>query len=139
MSLHLDTAIALAAAAVLLGAAAVVYLLRPLFDELNRLVRRVGLSGASPETRALGCHVEGRVVGRFRPLPGGEEAVGRVFARGETWNACCPVSVAADLDDGDPVWIEYADHLRVVVLGKRTGSSDRRAETQLRDRDGGSG
>ena len=118
----LDVLVLLAIVAVLLAAGAIAILVRPLFDALNVAMRRVGLAGASPESRTIGAHGEGRVVGQFELLPGENLAEGKVFVKGETWNAFCPAELAAQLSEGDRVCIAYDRGLIVTVLGRAGGS-----------------
>lgn len=101
-----------------IGLAIVAWLTLPLSDLLNRVFRSVGLAGPSPDTRAVGGRAVGRVDEAFEVRPGEESGFGTVFVGGETWTARCPASLAATLEPGDAVQVEYDSSLVVIVKGR---------------------
>jgi hypothetical protein len=107
--------LAVAALVVVLVAA---WLMLPLSDLLNALVRRIGLAGPSPRTRTIGMHNHGTICEPFEPSHDGKTAVCKVFVKGEIWNAHCDVSLAQHLVEGDEVEIIYDQELSVTIVQK---------------------
>ena len=106
----------LAALAVMLAAS--LTLSMPLADVINIVLRRVGLAGAYAGSRSIGGRGVGVVDETFTVAPDGTRAEGRLFVKGELWNARCDPSVAGDLARGDEVEFLYDEDLTVKVIGK---------------------
>jgi len=105
-------------------AAICAYSVLPLSDIVNALLRRVGLAGPSPESRAVGVHALGTVDGGFTIRDGEDVGVGRVVVKGEIWDAVCSSGLAPSLSEGDTVDIVYNDDLTVTVVGKSRRTID---------------
>jgi len=90
----------------------------PLADVINSLLRKIGLAGAYKGSRSIGGRGVGVVDETFTVVPDGTRAEGRLFVKGELWNARCDPSVAADLARGDEVEFRYDEDLTVNVVGK---------------------
>ncbi len=90
----------------------------PLIDGLNVLLRKIGLARASPETRASGQEHVGEVTHEFSWDPNVGKATGKVFVKGEIWNAECQPDLVDALPAGTRVRVLYEEDLLVRVLGK---------------------
>lgn len=85
---------------------------------IERLLRALGFSGESAPRTADKEPAVARVVEPFR-LDGEEPmAVGRVFLRGETWNAHADPSLAGELSVNDLVEVVHQSGLHVRVVRK---------------------
>jgi membrane protein implicated in regulation of membrane protease activity len=93
-------------------------LMLPVSEWLNGLFRKVGLAGPWRGSRTVGIHGLGTVDGAFAVREGEEVGLGRVYVKGELWNAICPSRLAPSLRDGDTVEIVYNDDLTVTVVQK---------------------
>lgn len=93
-------------------------LMLPASEWLNALFRRLGLAGPWSGSRTVGTHGLGTVDGTFTVRAGDEVGLGRVYVKGELWNAVCPSGLAASLREGDTVEIVYNDDLTVTVVRK---------------------
>lgn len=108
---------------VLAALAVAAYLLLPLTDWFNEAMRRIGLAGPSPDSRATGVRAVGRVASPFVRRPGESRANGKIHVGGEIWDAECEPDLAGNLHEGDRVEVVYNDDLTVTVLpeSRRTG------------------
>ena len=102
----------------LVALAASARLMLPLSEFLNGLFRRIGLAGPWRGSRTVGIHGLGTVDGEFAVREGEEVGLGRVYVKGELWNAICPSRLASSLREGDTVEIIYNDDLTVTVVQK---------------------
>jgi len=93
-------------------------LMLPLSEWLNGILRRIGLAGPWRGSRTVGIHVLGTVDGTFTVREGEEVGLGRVYVKGELWNAVCTSQLSPSLRDGDTVEIVYNDDLTVTVVQK---------------------
>lgn len=93
------------------------YMALPLSDLLNLTLRRIGLAGPSPSTRVVGNRVAAKAASRFRCRHHGAVAAGKVFVKGEIWDAVCALPLASEIRKGDDLEVVYNDDLTVTVVG----------------------
>ena len=94
------------------------WLSMPLADAVNMMLRRIGLTGPGRGSRSIGGHGIGLVDEEFRMMPGGDRAEGKLFVKGELWNARCAPAVASTLRRGDEVEFVYNEDLTLTVIEK---------------------
>ena len=109
----------IAIVAALIPLAIALYLSAPLADVINAALRRIGLAGPSPDSRAIGVHATGIVDEPFEVREGEDHGTGKVRVKAEIWNARCGKSLVSTLATGDTVEIVYNDDLTVTVVGRR--------------------
>ena len=106
----------LVALAIMLAAS--LTLAMPLADVINIVLRKIGLTGAYRGSRSIGGRGVGVVDETFMVVPDGTRAEGKLFVKGELWNARCDPTVATGLARGDEVEFIYDEELIVKVVGK---------------------
>ena len=95
-----------------------VFLMPFLVDRLNALLARLRRQGPALLGAEGLSSRQATVQTAFNVDPGGQEAKGRIFLRGELWSARCSVELASTLRPGDKVEVERIEGLVATLREK---------------------